>query len=211
MIFLTNPQKIYIACIVIAGLLAIILILFFLYKEVYTRKHFKDTVYFKLSGLAKLNDYLLLNNYAVDFDDNHVGIIDHLLISKKYIYVINDFQLSGVISGDLKDRSLRLITNSKNVKYISNPINYNINLIKRLNLYNHLDQTFVKGIVVIPNDTHINLSSTNNQFMMLRKKELKKYILKADKDDIKPLKEKDVVNFINKLNKQNQARKIHAE
>ena len=209
MILLTNLQKIYIASIVIAGILAIILILFFLYRHVYTKKHFKETVYFKLAGLAKLNDYLLLNNYGVDFDDDHIGVIDHLLISKKYIYVINDFELSGVVSGDLKDRSLRLIANNKKVKYISNPINYNINLIKRLNLYNRLDQTFVKGIVVVTNDTHVNLSSTNNQFMMLRKKELKKYILKADKDDVKPLKEKDVVNFINKLDRQNQNRKTY--
>lgn len=208
MILLTNPQKVYISCIVIAGLLAIILILFFLYHEVYTKKRFKFTVYFKLSGLAKINDYLLLNNYAVDFDDEHVGIIDHLLISKKYIYVINDFELSGVVSGDLKDRSLRLVNGEKSVKYISNPINYNINLIKRLNLYNRIDQTFVKGVVVIPNDTQINLSSTNSQFVMLRKKELKSFILKADKDAVKPLKENDVINFINKLNKQNKARKV---
>ena len=208
---LTSIQALYLTITIIAGLLAIILIIFFIYKFIYAKKHYKEAVYFKLAKLAKINDFLLLNNYAIDFDDTHVGIIDHILISKKYIFVINDFQLSGVISGDMKDRSLRLITNKKGVRYISNPLNYNINLIKRLNLYNHLDQTFVKGIVVIDNNSFINLSSNNNQFVMLRRKELKKHILKADKDDVKPLKENEIVNFINKLNRQNKNRRINGD
>ena len=208
MLLLTNLQKIYISSVVIASLLAIILIIVFIYKFIYTKKHFEDTVYFKLASLAKINDFLLLNNYVVDFDDSHVGIINHILISKKYIYVINDFSIKGVVSGEYNDRSLRLITKGQSVKYISNPINYNINLIKRLNLYSRLDQTLIKGIVVVPNDCYVNIPNTNNQFMMINKKHLKKLVLKGDKDNVKKLKEKDVVNFINKLNKQNQKRRI---
>lgn len=209
MIYLTNAQAIYIIVSVIAILLAIILIIFFIYKFFYAKKHYKDATYFKLAHLCKINDFLLLNNYAIDFDDTHVGIIDHILISKKYIFVINDFSLSGVVSGDLKDRSLRVITNKNQARYISNPLNYNINLIKRLNLYNHLDQTFVKGIVTVNNDCHINISSRNNQFTMLRRKDIKRFILQADKDNVKPLKENEIVNFINKLDKQNRNRRIN--
>ncbi|MCR4911185.1 MAG: NERD domain-containing protein [Bacilli bacterium] len=209
MIYLTNAQATYIIVSVIAILIAIILIIFFVYKFFYAKKHYKDAVYLKLANLAKINDFLLLNNYAIDFDDTHVGIIDHILISKKYIFVINDFALSGVVSGDLKDRSLRVITSQNSARYISNPLNYNINLIKRLNLYNHLDQTFVKGIVTVNNDCHVNISSRNDQFTMLRRKDLRRFILKCDKDNVKPLKENEIVNFINKLDKQNRNRRIN--
>ena len=208
LINLTSAQTFYISISVIAILVAIILIAFFFYKFVFAKKRYKDVIYLKLARLAKFNDYLLLNNYAIDFDDTHVGIIDHILISKKYIFVINDFSLSGVISGDLKDRSLRVINGKNDVKIISNPLNYNINLIKRLNLYNHLDQTFVKGIVVIDNDSYINLSSQNKQFVMLRRKDLAHFIQKCEKDPVKPLKENEVVNFINKLDKQNRNRRV---
>ena len=88
MLLLTNLQKIYISSVVIASLLAIILIIVFIYKFIYTKKHFEDTVYFKLASLDKINDFLLLNNYVVDFDDSHVGIINHILIS-----IIHNFLL----------------------------------------------------------------------------------------------------------------------
>ena len=82
---------------------------------------------------------------------------------------------------------------------ILNPLNYNINLIKRLNVYNHLDRTFVKGIVNINNDSYIPSSLVNEQFMMLKRKDITKKILAFDKEKIANLKEDDVVNFINKL------------
>lgn len=150
-----------------------------------------------------MNDFLLLNNYRVDFDDKHFGVIDHILISKKYIYVICDFDLSGVICGDLKDLFLRVIKNEKAAINVSNPLNYNINLIKRLNVYNRIDQSLIKGLVVVQNDSDIHIGGNDTQFRMVRQKDLKKTIRKFDKSDVKPLKEKDIVNFINKLNRDN--------
>ena len=208
---MTNPQKIYIASVVAASIIVVLLAFIFIFKFYYAKKHYREVTYLRLARLARINDYLLLNNYAVDFDDSHVGIIDHILISKKYIFVINDFSLSGVISGDLKDRSLRVIKDDKKIQYISNPLNYNINLIKRLNLFNHLDQTFVKGIVVIDNDSYVNISSMNDQFVMLTRKNLNAFIYKCEKDDVKPLKEVEIVNFINKLDKQNRNRIVNEE
>ena len=177
---------------------------FFIYKRIYNRKRYHETIYLKLSKLAELNDYLLLNNYRVDFDDKHFGVIDHILISKKYIFVINDFDLSGVITGDLKDLYLRVIDDEKVAKNVSNPLNYNINLIKRVNMYHRLDQSLVKGLVVIQNNSDIHIGGNSNQFLLIRQKDLVKTIREFEKDDVKPLKETDVVNFINKLNKENK-------
>ena len=204
MIYLTNNQKIYIAALVVGVVLLLIGTCFFTFKRIYLKKRYHEDVYLKLSKTSELNDYLLLNNYRVEFDDRYYGVIDHLLISKKYIYVINDFDISGVVSGDLKDLFLRVVTSKDKAINVSNPLNYNINLIKRLNVYHRLDQSLIKGIVVINNDSTINVTGSNNQFLIIKRNELLKYIKKFDKDDIGNLKEKDVVNFINKLDKENQ-------
>ena len=207
MILLTIPQTIYIAVLSLAFILLVIFSILFIYKKIYTKKHYREAIFLKLSHLAKYNDYLLLNNYYLDFDDKHVGCIDHILISKKYIFVINDFCLSGVISGDVRDDHLRLIDFKKTAKIISNPINYNINLIKKLNTKSRLDQTFVKGLVVVNNDAKIIVTNMGDQFMIVRRKDLPSVISKFDDDNVKNLKENEVVNFINKLNRNNNKRK----
>lgn len=206
MMMLTNPQKVYIAVAVAAAVLLIVVTLIFLYKRVYCKKRFKESVYLKLSILARDNDFLLLNNYKVDFDDNHVGVIDHLLISKKYIFAINDFPISGVIKGELKGRTLAIIKGEKNIASINNPLNYNINLIKRFNLFNNIDQSFVKGIVVVDDDTKIEIENQSQQFLMIQKKKLKKTILNFDKSNEKNLKEDSIIRFINKLDRENNGK-----
>ena len=206
-ILLTNPQKIYISASIAAVILVILLTVIFVYKKWYAKKHYKEATYFILSKIAKENDYLLLNNYTINFDESHIGVIDHILISKKYIIVINDFPISGVVSGEMRDRSLRVVKSNKDIKNISNPLNYNINLIKRLNIYHRLDRELVKGLVVINNDSEIVMENSGDQFQMIRQKDLKKVIRRIDKADVKNLKQGDVENFINKLYQENVLRR----
>ena len=203
-ILLTNPQKIYISVAILSFLLVMILVGLFIYKKWYAHKHYKEAVYLKLTKLANENDYLLLNNYQINFDDTHVGVIDHILISKKYIIVINDFPISGVVSGEIRDRSLRVVKSRKEIKNISNPLNYNINLIKRLNIYHRLDKELVKGLVVINNDSEITIEHSTDQFQMIRRKDLAKTIKEIDKANVKNLRQHDVENFINKLYNENR-------
>ena len=206
-ILLTNPQKIYISASIASILLVLLLVGVFIYKKWYAHKHYKEATYLKLRRLAHENDYLLLNNYTINFDDTHIGVIDHILISKKYIIVINDFPISGVVSGEIKDRSLRVVKNKKEIINISNPLNYNVNLIKRLNIYHRLDKELVKGLVVINNDSEIAIEKSTNQFQMIRRKDLAKAIKEIDKDNVKNLRQSDVENFINKLDKENMLRR----
>ena len=184
-------------------LFIILLVVIFLYKRVYKKKHFKEVTYLKLARLAKYNDYLLLNNYKLDFDDRHVALIDHILISKKYIFLITDFDLSGVITGEMRDPILRVATKEGAVS-VSNPLNYNINLLKRLHTAYRFDPIFLKGIVVVNDDAYVNITSTSNQFMMVTRRKLAKTIKMFDKEKIGNLKEEDVINFINKLDKDNK-------
>ena len=139
----------------------------------------------------------------MDFDDSHVGIIDHILISKKYIFVINDFSLSGVISGELKSYHLRQVDKEKKVNEIVNPLNYNINLIKRFTQKHNIDQSFIKGIVVINDDSNININGTGKNFYMTTRKNLINLIYEIEESEEKNLKEKSLIDLMVKLSKEN--------
>lgn len=206
MIYLNNNQKIYIALTVAGIVVVLLLTAFFFYKKVFAKRHFREATYLRLANLCNKNDYLLLNHFAIDFDDTHIGVIDHIVISKKYIFIINDFALSGVVSGDAQERFLRLIRKKDKVENVSNPLNYNINLIKRLNTFNHLDKSFVKGIVAINNDSKVNVSNMMDQFVIMPRKKIAAFIKKCDRDPVNNLKEEQVINFINKLDQQNRKR-----
>lgn len=203
MILLSISQALYISFAIIGVLVILILLCVLFCRTKYAKKHARELTYLRLSRLCEKKDYLLLNDYKVNFDDSNTAIIDHLVISDKYIIVISVFSISGVLSG--KEQGDELINVNKNGTHIvANPLNYNINLIKRLSLFNDLDLSFLKGLVVINNDSDIHIEASNKQFQIIRRKDLVKTIKAFDKENIKNLNEESVVKFINKLNKENE-------
>lgn len=196
---LSTNQTLYIVLSSIGIILILVLLFVLVFKTFYERKHIRELTYFRLSHLCDRNDYLLLNNYRIPIDDKNIGLIDHIVISNKYIIVINDFAISGVLSGEYQGEGL-LNTTKKGTNVVANPINYNINLTKRLCLFNDLDHTLIKGLVVINNDAIINIENENKQFQIIRRKDLARTIHKFDKEKVKKLNEESVVKFINYLN-----------
>lgn len=203
MIKLSIAQTAYITSAIIGGILVICLIALLIFRNVYEKKHIRELTYLKLSKLAEYNDYLLLNNYRINIDDKHVAFIDHILISDKYIILINDFAISGVLSGDFQSEQL---TNTKKdgTDIVVNPLNLNINLMKRLVLFTGINQNMLKGLVVINNDSYINITNMSDQFKIVKRKDLYKSIKSFDKEEVGNLKEEDVVKFINYLNENNR-------
>ena len=202
MIMLSLSQKIYISFAILGGLIVIFLLWLLFYRNLYKKYCLKKAVGYTLYRYSNLNDYLLLNDYRVHIDDKHIGHIEHILISNKFIIIINDFQISGVLSGEYNSEQLKLTT-KKGEELIANPLNYNRNLTRRVALFNDLDNNFLKGIVVINDDSIIDISNVPNQFKICTKKELKKVIAEFDKEDVKPFKEETVIRFINILNDNN--------
>ena len=143
---------------------------------------------------------MLRNEYRLYIDEKHIGQIDHVLITNKFIVTINDFSISGVISGDAFAEQLKLTT-KKGSKMINNPLNYNRNLTKRLAIFNNLDNSYLKGITVVSDDAIINIENLRSQFRVCRKRDLKKVIKEFEQEDVKPFKEDTVVQFINLLDK----------
>lgn len=203
MILLSTSQTLYISLAIIGILVVIFLICLLYFRNIYRNKHARELTYLKLSKICELNDYLLLNDYHIDFDDKNKGLIDHLVISNKYIIIISVFSISGVLSGKFQGEEL-VNVNKKGTSIVANPINYNINLTKRLALFNDLNTSFLKGLVVINNDSSIKIEGHNEQFKIIKRKELNKTIKEFDKENIKNLNEESVIKFINKLNEENK-------
>ncbi len=200
-ILLTTPQVTYISVSIIGGIIVIGLLFYLFFRNVYEAKHIRELTYRTLYRLSNKNDFLLLNNYRIQIDDRNTGFIDHILISKKFVILINDFSISGVVSGDY--RSDELINVGKKTEIIVNPLNYNINLTKRLALFNDLDHSFLRGLVVINNDSKIDINNANEQFQIIRRKDLEKTIKKFDSANVGSLNEESIIKFVNYLNEQN--------
>ena len=203
MILLSAAQTAYLVSAIIAGLLVIALFVVLIFKNAYAPKHIRELTYLRLSKICNVNDYLLLNNYRIPIDDSNIGSIDHIVISNKFIIIINDFSLSGVISGSATNEKLKAY-NKDGANLIVNPLNYNINLTKRLALFNDLNNSLIKGLVVIHNNSQINVTNSAGQFRIIKLKDLKKTIKEFDKEPVMKLKEDDVVRFIKYLNDNNK-------
>ena len=206
MVLLSFNQAIYISLSIIGGLLVLVLLFVVLYKNVFRQKNLKNRVCRSLYKYSNLNDYLLLNNYKINIDDSHFGQIDHILITNKFIIIINDFPISGVVTGNYSNDHLQ-VTDKSGSKLIVNPLNYNINLTKRLAIFNNLENSFVRGIVVTNDDSIVDVTNLPDQFTIVSKKDLKKTIKEFEKAEVKPFKEDTVVQFINYLNDQNERNK----
>lgn len=203
MILLSVAQTLYISLGTIGVLVLLFLLCFLYYRNRYVRKHARELTYLKLSRICEHNDYLLLNDYRIDFDDSNTGLIDHLVISNKYIIIVSVFSISGVLSGKFQSEEL-VNVNKKGTSIVANPINYNINLTKRLSLFNDLNHSFLKGLVVINNDSDIRIKGHNEQFQIIKRKDLGKTIKEFDQENIKNLNEESIIRFINKLNEENK-------
>ena len=206
MILLNNDQKIYLSLLIVGGVIVLLLLFFLIYRNFIAKRRIKIRTGKRLYRFANVNDYLLLNNYKIQIDEKNMGVVDHILITNKFIFVIHDFPISGYVGGVYLDEQLHHITR-KNDELIANPLNYNRNLSKRLAQYNGLDNSFLKGIVVTNEDAYFDISELPGQFAVCRPSQLMKTIKKMDGVKIKPFKEDTIVNFINSLAKENQNEK----
>ena len=202
MILLTIGQNIYLLCALIGALILIVLVAIFVKKNFLNNKNVNKAIYKKLYRLAHLNDYLLLNNYKITISEKTSLVLNHVLISNKFIILINDFNYSGVISGSYGDEQL-LLHDKTGERLILNPLTYNRNILKRIALLNDLDTSFLKGVMVFANNTLFDIKDIPSQYYVCQKKDLASVIKEIDSIDVKPFKEDTVERFIAKLDSLN--------
>lgn len=111
--------------------------------------------------LKKLNaEYLIINDLMIRTKDNKTHQIDHLVISRYGIFVIETKQWNGYIIGNDYDKKWTIIVNKRKY-YYENPIHQNYGHIKALQEVLNIDINKFISIVHIPSTARAKIKSDN--------------------------------------------------
>lgn len=171
--------------------------------------------------LKKLNkEYKIINDVMIRTNDGSTHQIDHLVISKYGIFVIETKQYNGYLIGNDYDKKWQFKTYRKTY-YINNPVHQNYGHIQALKEVLNMDEEKLIPIVCISSNAKLRINSNvvvritklldkiksyNNQIIyneeeiynqinnlnILDKKERRQHVKKAKQ--IKKIKEKESIN-----------------
>lgn len=117
--------------------------------------------YWTKSELKKLSkEYLVINDLMIRTKDNITHQIDHLVISKYGIFVIETKQYNGYITGGEYDKKW-CVKAGKNKLYISNPFYQNYGHLKALEEVLELNKDKFVSLVCIPSTAKVKVNSNN--------------------------------------------------
>ncbi len=130
-----------------------------------------DVYYKKFIGMAgefwvkrelkKLSDeYLVINDIMIKTKDGITHQIDHVVISKYGIFVIETKQYNGYIKGNDYDKRW-LIKNGKKKIYVNNPLHQNYGHVKSLEEILNLPEENFISLVCIPSRAILSVKSNN--------------------------------------------------
>lgn len=159
----------------------------------------------ELGKLSK-NDYIILNDIMVESNDK-THQIDHIVISKYGIFVIEMKNYYGLITGsEYKDKWCQHL--GKNKSYFLNPLHQNYGHVKALGDVLNLDEKYFISIVCFSNQAKLKVDSKSCvTYLDYLVKEIKTFDKELVKEDIEEIKNKLI-----KLNiEDKQIRKSHVK
>lgn len=164
----------------------------------------------ELKKLPK-DKYILLNDIMVK-QNNSTHQIDHLIISKFGIFVIEMKNYYGLITGDdYKDRWIQHLGKTKN--YFMNPIFQNYGHVKALEELLDLDNKLFIQIVCFSNQAKLKIKTKNNvvqlDYLVSSIKKYQNIILETDLDKIHN-KIMDL-NVVDKIERKNHIKNIRTK
>lgn len=153
--------------------------------------------------LLPKDEYIILNNIMLNLN-NKTCQIDHIVISKYGIFVIETKQYNGYITGSKYD--LKWIRHSKNKKYYyTNPIRQNYGHVKFICQLLDIEESKVFNIVCIPSKGKLKIKHDGE---LVRINNIVDKLLSFQEIIIDNTN--DLVDFINKVNiKDKKIRKMH--
>lgn len=146
--------------------------------------------------LSKIKGYKLLNDIMVK-GEKGTSQIDHILIGKKGIFVIETKDFSGLIYGDQYSKYWTQIINRTSNEFY-NPIRQNYGHIKSLEKHIKRKDIFI-SVIVFTNKSKLKKVKTETPVIQLYK--LKRFI-KRYKSDIR-LSKKEIDEIYNLIKKSN--------
>ena len=202
-----NKEQIIIVCLsILVSIALIVAIIYFfivpLFKKKFMYKNFKYVYYKKVYKVAEYNDYLLINQINLkDNDDIIVSKIDHIILGKKFIYIIKDRYYRGALNGEKLDNTWLFFDEKNNKKEVSNPMLKNEERVKKFSAISNIDPSFCISIVLINDDCVVknpNELNSNNSFIISCKK-LNKLIKTIEKRKVKDIDQKSAEIAMNDL------------
>lgn len=180
---------------IISTILLVIVVLIIISKTKFRKKinlgeEKVNNVLNKLSGYKLLSDIMIKRDIAT-------SQIDHILIGKKGIFVIETKDYSGLIYGEEYSKYwTQIINRNKNQFY--NPISQNYGHVKALEEYLHKKDIFI-SLIVFTDKSKLKKVKTETPVIQLKK--LKKFI-KRYSSDIKISKEEigEIYNLVKRAN-----------
>lgn len=194
--------------IVVCSILALALgvVVFFLIRNAYYKKHFTEAYYKTIYKMAVLDDYYLINHFTYSVDESTSTKIDHIVFGDKFIYVIICKYFEGDISGKSNDMSLIFqARNGKNC-YTPNPINEIKSSTTNLSVISGIDPDYMIGIVLVNDSCRVAIQSESKQFYVIQKKRLEALIHAIEARPLGKMNEGklfEAVQIIDDLNEKN--------
>lgn len=141
----------------------------------------KTRIHRKLKKIAKDNDYILLNDLVLYFNEKQYVKVDFILFSNKYIYIISSRSLHGNIDGKDVDEKWRLYRGKKMI-HIENPLKNNDSRMKIISQLTDIEKENFINMVIISNTAVISsiLTSNPNDYV-ISEKDLKNSIRNIEK------------------------------
>ncbi len=213
MITLLNTIQITFIVVIAVIVVALLVVLaVFLYKRSKKNKY-KEFCYKTVRKIADYQDYYLINEFEFNVDDNHYGMIDHVLFGDKYIYLITSNYYHGSLTGNAQDKSLILVPKKDKKQYVKNPFKMSEKLLTRLSMVTDLDPSLLIGIIATNDDINIDVENDSKQYYIIQQNKLSALIKMIESRDIPTINEKSlegVVKAFDKI-KQRRRKKKHEE
>ena len=158
--------------------------------------------------LSKIKGYKFLSDIMIK-KEKGTSQIDHILVGKKGIFVIETKDYSGLIYGEEYSKYWTQVINRNNIQFY-NPIRQNYGHVKALEKYIKRNDIFI-SVIVFTNKSKLKKVETETPVIQLNK--LKRFIKKY-KSDVKLSKKEieEIYSLIKKSNiDSNRARKKHVK
>lgn len=139
-------------------ILAILCILMEVYSKKFIGMAGEFWVKRELKKLSK--EYLVINDVMVKTKDNSTHQIDHIVISKYGIFVIETKQYNGYIKGNDYDKRWMIKSGKRNF-YVNNPLHQNYGHVKSLEEILNLPEEKFISLVCISSRARVSVKSNN--------------------------------------------------
>lgn len=195
---MTLVQKIIIFSFILLIFLMLLALIFPYLKYSFSKKRHLYHYGKKIYKIALYNDFYLINQGVLRFNENDVVHYDHILFGDKFIYVIKDRYFVGSLKGTAKDDFFLFYPFFKpKSQSIPNPILKNAERIERLINFSSLHPNYFINLVVVNDDLVFeDVGTITGREYFVKIGQLPKIIQAIEKRDIPELESQKLAKAV---------------